>query len=240
MTGPKVSQQLAAVSADYVTMLTSPWMLAFGAGTNGLRVLDEIAAITNNYRHKVCWRTAAVVTDLPDAWNVSGNVRNQNGSNTEDFTPTAGKLWVQAGLQVSASSASGEAFASVQAATLGKGQLVASGSFGVEPALNSSQTAYFAVGEPFPVFGIGNLMFAVIINGVDGTLTWQPAVRYMNREDSAGAWADLWSAQSPNANIRTNSGSLGITPGANMLAQVGIKVTSTTARGEFDVLVAGS
>ncbi|MFZ5477615.1 MAG: hypothetical protein ACOZNI_12635 [Myxococcota bacterium] len=238
----KITKQVGATATDYVTVLTTPWMLAFGAGSSGLRVLDERRALAGNYRHKVCWRTAEVLTDLPDAWSFSTNVRTTNGVSVENFTPTSGKLWVQAGIAASASSAAGEALASVQAAVAGKASIVASGSFNLEPDLNSSQVAYFPIGNPFPVLDITNLMFGVIVNGVNGTILWQPAVRYMDRTDDAGSWNDLGGVagdNSTNANARVNPYvNNPISPGTVMYGQVGIKVSSTTARGTFDVIAA--
>jgi hypothetical protein len=231
---------VGAVSSDFIVAFTTPWQLVFGAGTNGLRLMDEMQAKEGNHQQKVCWRTAEVLTDFPDAWSYSSNVHTTNGAvNVEDFTPTAGKMWVQGGLSVAASSGSGQALASLLAGVAGEGRIVATGTIDVQPDVNSGQAAYHLIGEEFPAQGMSNLMFAAVIKGVDGTLGWQPAVRYLNRPDAPGNWSDLWSAQSPTASTRTNSGSLGISPGTNMFAQVGIKITSTAARGSFALIVAG-
>jgi hypothetical protein len=81
-------------------------------------------------------------------------------------------------------------------------------------------------------------MIGYIITGVSGTLTFEGAIRYMDREDEPGQWNDLGGGASPTANLRHNSGALPVTPGTVMLAQAGVKVT-TAARGDFAVLVAG-
>jgi hypothetical protein len=233
---PKVTDQLEAENTSYTTKMVSKWMLAYGIGTTGYRILDEIRAIDGNYRQKVQFRCAAVTPDLPDAWTLSANVHSNNGVVTEDFTPTASKMWIQAGISASVSSAVGEALVSLQASGKSNAEVVATGGFQVEPDLNSTTTAYYPIGEPFPAVGLAGLMYGVVVTGVNGTLTFRPAYRAVDRADDPGAWTDLASDETTTVNERYNSGDCTLTV-TNMMVQAGIKVT-TAARGTFSVLVA--
>jgi len=236
---PKLTKQLGSTSNDYVVMAVTPWLLRYGVGTSGLRVLDEIRALSGNYRHKVAWRTADVSKAFPNAWNFSTNIRTNNGINTEQFTATADTLWVQAGLAVSASGVSpeGEALASVQAMVPSVARIAAARNIEVQPVLNTSESMYVPIGQPFAALSMDSAMFALVANGVSGTISYQPAIRYGDRSDDMGAWTDLGTSQSFTANGRANSGNISITPDVNMWAQAGLKITAT-GRGTIQTAVA--
>jgi hypothetical protein len=235
---PFLQEQITASATGDVTTLLTGWMPGFGASS--LRIMDEIQGLSGSYRQKVQWRTADVSTDYPNAWNLSSTYRTANGVTVEDFSPTAGKMWIQAGIasSVTTSSTVGEALASLRASTNSNGSIVAAGAVNINPDLNTSQSAYFPIGEVFPALGANNFLFAFIVSGVSGTLTFQPALRGMDTEEEPSAWTDQGSAHNSTANERWSSGTITPTPVTKLLAQAGVKVTSTGARGMIHVLVA--
>src|SRR5678816_325798 len=145
---PKITAQLTAVSPDYITMLTTPWMLNFGPTSAGFRVFSEHRGRTGTFRSKVAWRVADVMPDFPGPWTLSEYVRQTDGEFVEDFTTTSDAMWVQGGLAVSAADI-GECLVSLQAAVKGTGAVLAAETVELNPDLNSAATAYFPIGEPF-------------------------------------------------------------------------------------------
>jgi hypothetical protein len=221
--------------------IIGPWTLAYGVGGSGLRLCSEIRTLTN-YEHAMAFQTASVSTDFPDGWTVSGNTRSTNNTFVEDFPAAAwsGKLWVRPGLAVSSqANGVGDAQVGLQAWITSPSTIAGARTVSVNPDLNAGGVAYYPVTAPLPALSLSEVMVAAVLSGVNGTLTYQPAIRYFNRIDEApGAWTDLGAPQSPNTNERRNFGGIAVAPGTVAFAQVGIKVT-TAARATISLLVAG-
>jgi hypothetical protein len=236
-----MTEQLDADVTDYLVKLTGPWMLNYGLSSDPLRIVTEMRGLTGGTRHKPAWRTADVMPDYPNAWNL-GTARTTDGVFCEDFTPTGGKLWVQPGLAVSTSGTPGDALMSLTASLRADGAVVAAETLEIEPNLESGQAAYYPIGDIWPLSGCTHLLFCFIFTGVSGTIVCQPAWRSCNRFDAPSAWTDLGVASiSVSANGPVNGGSLAISQPSpvEFYGQAGLKLTSTTARGTARVLVAG-
>jgi hypothetical protein len=236
-TTPKTMQQCTAETSTYLTKMTGKWVLLYGSGTLGVRIMDELRQPTANWAQKSGYRTAAVSPDFPNAWVLASTPRTNVGCTPEDFTPAAGAMWIQACLAGAATSGTAEALSGLQMSVKSAGEIVATGQVQLEPDLNSTQTAYFPIGDPIPAAGLSGMMFAVVSSGVNGTTTFQAATRTMDRADEPGVWTDQGSANTITQNDRWNSGDISITA-STMLIQPGIKVT-TASRALLQVLVAG-
>lgn len=88
-----------------------------------------------------------------------------------------------------------------------------------------------------PQAPISELMMGFVVTGVSGTLTYRPAVRTMDRPDDPTVWGDVGSNHSTTSNERFNTGVISASPGAKLLIQAGVKVT-TAARATIHVIVA--
>jgi hypothetical protein len=236
---PKVSGQIGSTSADYTIALVTPWVLAAGTGNNGGRVFDELRGRTGGRRQKIAWQTAQVLTDFPaNTWNFSQNIHSTEDAWAEDFTPTAGHLWVRAGLGVSTSASPGDGQSSLQLMTLGRSEIVADQTLEIEPYLNSAQTAEYALGRPFPALGATKLIFGIVSYGVGGTITVRPMFRAFQRLEIPGSWSLLGTqTQDFTTNAIWSSGELAITPGVNMWGETGLAV-SAEGRGRLRLIVA--
>lgn len=234
---PRMTQQLAALSSTYAVTLTLPWMLAHGVGASKLRVVDEIRARSGGYSHKVAVRTAEVTPRRPGSWSLS-SARNTNVATPENFSPGAGVMWMQVGLAPGAEGGTvGDALASIQAFAISDADVIASQRIQIQPDLNASSTAYYLLGKPIAAVGLSEFMYAIILTGVSGTTTMQPAVRYFDVEDDAtGSFTDLGSTYSPSANDFKNWGALSLTPGTVGFAQAALKVTAAS-RATLDIIV---
>jgi hypothetical protein len=237
----RASGQLeCTATAAYRTKLVTPWILMIADGTDTVRLVDELQLLTDNYRHKGQYRTADVSTDFPNAW-AQGTFRNGNGVSQEDLTPVTGALWIQAGIATSASSGSGEAWASIQLATPGRDQLIGSRSIEINPVVNSGENETFKIGQKFPAFGLTGLMMGVIYTGSQSgapTVAYRPVVRYFNSEMGAGTWTDMANTSGNiTANERRNFYETSLTTGNAMWGEIGLKL-STSTRGNFQVVAA--
>lgn len=240
---PPVSGFATSVSSVFVIdgRLVTQWVLAHGTAANQLRLLSSIRDREGNYEHKMSYQTASVSQRYPDPWTGSATVRSTNDAFLENFPSSAwsGKLWVRGGLAVASSNGQGGAQVEVQAAVVGNAQLFPVKTLDLQPDLNASSTAYHVISGPIPALGLLEIMVACIVTGVNGTLTYQPAVRFFNDPfDAGGTWTDLGSAQSPTANELRNFDGQQVTPGSNMWGQVAIKVT-TAARARIESFVSG-
>jgi hypothetical protein len=154
------------VSANAVTGVTTPWMLAAGGGV--ARLMAELAQLTGNLTLAPWYRTAAVSTDQPDAWASFGTALAANGQEVSDqsLTGITNKLWVQLSLAKSSTS-SGEGFVTIRGSVVGNGVIV--GTRTIELAgntLNAAGAGVFEVGEPFPAVGLTGLMFGFVFSGI--------------------------------------------------------------------------
>lgn len=232
--------QLIGYSTKVQTGLVGPWFLLHGTTT--LRVLATLRALEATFGAKIGYRTAAVLTDQPDAWTDSATGRSTAGQFVEDFSVGAisSKLWIQprigAGLTSGATSA--EAFGMLQAMTQSKGVIVAATEVEAEPSVNSGETAYVPVGDLFPALDLAGIMAGFTVFGVNGTLAYGVAIRYFDGDPTVpGAWVDLASYTSITADETRNSGDLSTTPGTKTLAQIGIKFSGTGARATIRAVV---
>jgi hypothetical protein len=62
--GPRLSKKVVGQSESsanaFRTKLVTPWMFMLCDGAATVRILDELEGLTQNYRHKVQYRTASV------------------------------------------------------------------------------------------------------------------------------------------------------------------------------------
>src|SRR5678815_893927 len=98
----EIQEQVVAVSGDYTTLVTTPWMLNFGPTSTGFRMFSEFEQLSGGFRGKLGWRPADVTPDFPGTWTWSDTIRTAAGPYVEDFTTDPDPMWVQGGLAVSA------------------------------------------------------------------------------------------------------------------------------------------
>jgi hypothetical protein len=229
---------VVAQNTAKIPVLLSSWMLKPGNGT--LRVSDDMRARSGNIVQTIAYRYAAVQADEPGPFNVTANSRNADGDDVFDIDVSAvtDQLWVQAALMAHTSDgAVGYATSMIQAQIAGKSFMAGVRTIEVEPELNASESAYYEVGDPFPVLGCTNLQVAVVATGIGGTVTYRPAFRSFKSSYSvANQWADLGTAKSSTGDEKHNFGTTGVTPGTNQFGQAGLKVTAT-GRGYLTVFV---
>ena len=112
----------------------------------------------------------------------------------------------------------------------------------IQPEVNSSQTMYIPLGAPRSAVGITGLMYATVLFGLSGKITYQPAYRTYEADPTVpDSWSDLGSAQTNvTADEAVNFGSMSLTS-TKMWIQPGLKISSSDndCRGTFDVVVAG-
>ncbi len=236
----KVRRQVEASASTFRTKICTPWSLVVCDGSP-VRVLDELEGLTANYQHKVGFRTATADPSFPDSWQLSANVRSANGINTEDFSPSVNKIWIQFCIAAAASSGTGEALASVQGMLSPHDFLVGTRRIEANPDVNAGENDVYRIGRKFPAFMLSKVMLAVIYTGSSSgtpTVNYVPAVRYYNRYEDAGTWSTANFAPSGpvTANERRNFlPTVALTPGPNLWAEVGLSI-STATRGTFRVI----
>jgi hypothetical protein len=214
-------------------------MLAHGVQT--LRVLDDLRAVAGTgTTQEIRYRFASVLTNLPGAWTDSSLTRSSNSAGTReiDVSATTDQLWVQVDLAGLVTSGSGEGLSALQVFTEGCGRIIASQTVQWQKTLNSSEVAYIPIGDPVPAMDLSGLMFAIVVTGVAGTITFQPAWRtYSHLLHDPNAWQDLGSSNSDTGNDTYNSGNLSVSPGTTVsFAQPGLKIT-TAAMATLQVIV---
>lgn len=231
-------RQVTATQASYTTVFTTPWMIAAGADT--LRTMLDLRQLAGALGAKICWRTAAVRTDLPDAWQY-GTARTTADSFVEDIdlTSTTNKLWIQLGLATAASSGVAEALATLKGSLLTHGVLIGTRTVEILPTVNTSQTAYVPVGEPFPAVGLSKMLFGIVVSGVAGTLNYGVSWRGMDFDvERPDAWSaftsgDSWSGITTDE--LNNTGLLSASFGSPGMIQAGLKWSGTSAQATIRV-----
>ncbi len=231
---------VATTSAGFTTGVTTGWMLLYGAAT--LREWMELRAATANFRARFRYRTADVTTSRPNAWVTSTTDRSTTDQYIEDVTVSGltDKLWVQVAVaQATASTGQvGEATVEVQGTLDGNAAIVAADRVQVEPTINASQNAYYPFGSRFQALGLTGVMVGFVLTGVSGTVDYGLAIRYYEGDElEPGAWVDLVGFTGVSADEVRNSGHQAVTPGTNMWAQLGLKISSgTNPRATVQVL----
>lgn len=237
----EVSGQVSTVSTTNQTVLVTPFILAPGIGT--VMVGDELRALVGSFSQTVRHRFAQVVPEVPSAtWTAASSSRSTAGSGTQaiDLSATTDQMFVQFSLAGKVTSGEGEAFSRMLVQYQQKARIIGRRVFEVNPLLNASSTEYLAAGEFFDANGLTGMMFAARVTGISGTLAFRPAWRTADTfKETPNAWADLDSSQAVTVNTLYNSGTETTTPGTVLWAQPGLSITSTSARGRVELLVAG-
>ena len=236
---PLIRKQIWGADDSKRPVIVLPWMLAHGVDT--LIVMDEMRAVDGSLSQQVFTRFAEVRTDRPDSWSARGTSRTTNGRGVQaiDISATTDQLWVQVALKASAGAdATAEALSAIQASSDLEGRIIAARNLNIQPVVNSGEGMYIPLAKPHVAAGLTSYMFAVILTGVDGTVTFQPAWRKFTAGlDNPEAWIDLDTSQSATTDTDYNSGTKAVTPGTVLYAQPGLKVTSTGGRATVRVLV---
>jgi hypothetical protein len=142
---------------------------------------------------------------------------------------------------MSTSGTPGEAMMSLTASVKDVGEILATETLELEPDLNASQTAYYPLGRFWRLQGCTHLLFCYLFSGVNGTITYRPAVRTANRFDLPSAWTDLDSGSSnATSDGPVNGGALSISQPSpvEFYGQAGLKITAT-GRGTLKIWVVG-
>lgn len=249
MSDPKISRpiqgQIVAVSSDYVTCLEGPVMLAYGATT--LRLAGVLRQFVGSPGVKTRYRAFTVRPNNPSTGWTDGSAHTTADVpfvDDHDISSLGSYMWIQpavAGAAVTGSSA--ECFGSFGGFLNGSSKIVAHETVQIDPTVNSGSTAIYPIGTPFITLGANGVMVAAVVGGVSGTYTFNLVGRtFTASRDLPSAWSSdlLGSDASFTANGEYNSGGLTPSLGNTALAQLGLKVTSTTATATMEIFVAAS
>jgi hypothetical protein len=238
-----VEKQIVGDSSDYRLRVVGPWMVLFGGSVLGTSL--DLRALETNLGVKVGWRTAAVQTDQPDAWESLGTARTANGTHLEAFD-TSGKtsqLFVQAAIVTALTSGATPktAWSRLWTTVRDAGWIVGRQRIQIQP---SSGNIIVPIGQPFPSAGVSALLFGFVFTGVSGTIS-SPACVWRSFDSGDPRMPNAWSsALTTLSNVTTdsnvNSGTLSITTTGKIMAQPGFKYSTsgTDPNGVVDVVVA--
>lgn len=238
-----VEQQVVGDASGYRLRATGPWMVMFG-GSHFDTTLD-LRALETNLGAKIGWRCAPVHSDASDGWETLGTERTTNASHPEafDLSSKTSHLLIQGGVftQLTTGAVAKSAWARLWTAVRGAGWLVARQKVVLFP---SSTVVTLPIGEPFACAGVTKLMFAYRFIGVSGTIVAPTCVwRSFDTGDprQPGAWSgSLATLSNVTADTSVNSGSLTVSTAGKLLAQPGVKFsTSGTDPGaQVEIVVA--
>lgn len=238
-----VEDSLIADSSDYKLRMTGPWMLLYG-GTSFVASVD-LRAIEANAGVKIGWRTAAVRSDVPDAWEALGTQRTTNGSHPESFDTSAktGQLFVQGAVftALTTGAVSKNVYGRFWSSVKGAGWVVARQRILLRP---SSSALVIPIGKPFNCTGVTGLMFGFVFNGISGTID-NPACVWRSfatgDPQQPGTWSSsLATLTDVTADSVVNSGNCPIVTADKLMGQAGFKylTAGVDPNGTVDVIVA--
>ena len=233
--------QITGDTSGYKPAFVGPWMLKYGASY--LDTTLELRALEALLGAKITWRTADVLTSMPNAWETPLTARTANGVYTEtvDLSGETDNLWVQPMVLTALTSgttpkgATSRLWASLQDA----GWVVARQRLVLPP---SSSDMVLPIGKPFPCAGATGLMFGLVIRGVSGTIV-APTTMWRSFDsgdpDTPNAWAALTAGSDVTADGLVNVVDA-ITTTNKLMAQAGLKYSTsgTNPYATVDVIVA--
>ena len=237
-TSPALRSQIRSEGTNYTTVLTLPWMLAFGTST--LRVVDEMRGEDGTLLQVVRYRFAETLKSRPGAWNDSGTSRSSDGIGVQDFdiSETTDQMWVQVGLAAKATSGAAEALSMLQAAADSEGKTVANRKLQIQPRLNDGKTMVIPLCDPLPAVGFSDMIYAINLYGLNGDITIQAAFRTFDADtiipnswstsgiSSENVSVDSATATEKVATLGKMTPTLGTSP-KPMYVQPGLQITST-------------
>jgi len=238
-----IQRTVSADSSTYSTVLEGPLMLCYGA--DNLQIAGILRGTAGNLGVKTTYRTFTARREMPEAWTDFGSPitapTNGQFAGTQSLSGVTGRMWIQGGIAAAASSGLGQGDASLQCFAESKARVITAQKFEIEPDTNSTKTAIFEFGPPFPSLGVSGFMVAGALYGINGTLKLNFCIReFVSDPKWAGAWGSgLITEYTTTANGDYNSGNVAVSQtSGNSLMQVGVMTPANDARAMLDLVLA--
>lgn len=233
--------QFSAFGTTLQFAYTTRWMLLYGADAAYVYEQLQNGGADADYRQEVYYRTAEVFTGEPSAWTGTGNTRSGIATATTTFSWTAstsvaarwngtsGKaMWIQFGVMAKSNTAAtwAASWSKLVVSLDNKAKLVAGRRIQVQPNASSQ---IVPLSRWLPGQDLTAAMGAFRITGVSGgTLTYQLVARTLLGPGSyPGAWGTIGTGLTASADKLFNTGDLTVTPGTNLMVQLGLQYSGS-------------